>query len=338
MIGVKIYERAGDFPALFEEWRSLGINTAFVSAALASNREFRSTARAEGIALYIILPTFYNAEALKADPGLAAITSEGASARDEWVEFVCPSREDYRSRHVSFVEGLVRGCDPEGISLDFIRCFVFWEKVYPGRDPATLPQTCFCPVCLERFQRETGVRLPDGLGGTAPKAGWILARHPREWTEWKCGLISSMVERLAGEARRIKPGIKVNVHAVPWREADYGGAIRTVAAQDLPRIARAVDFIQPMCYHHMVLRTPGWVHGVVEEFAGRVPTPVVPSIQVGQAYIDKELTAAEFGEALREALRPPSAGVVFWNWDALDRAPEKKEIVRRSGTPARPLR
>jgi hypothetical protein len=144
-----------------------------------------------------------------------------------------------------------------------------------------------------------------------------------------------MAEILAGEARRIKPGIKVNLHAVPWRREDYGGAVLTTAAQDLPRIARAVDFIQPMCYHHMVLRTPDWVHAVVEEFAGRVSTPVVPSIQVGKAYIEKDLPPEEFEAALRAALQPPSAGVVFWNWDALDRSPEKKEIVRRLGMTSR---
>lgn len=329
MIGVKIYERDGAFPELFEEWRALGINTAFVSAALASDPGFRGMARTNGIALYIILPTFYRAEALAAEPGLAAITADGTPARDEWVEFICPSREDYRSRHAAYVMDLVRSCDPDGISLDFIRGFVFWEKVYPERDPETLPRTCFCPSCLDRFQRETGLRLQDGLEGTAQKARWILSHHPREWTDWRCGLIASLVEALAGEARRVKPGIKVNVHAVPWREADFGGAVRSVAAQDLPRIARAVDYVQPMCYHHMVLRTPDWVHAVVEDFAARAGTPVVPSIQVGKAYIDKELAPDEFAAALREALRPPSAGVVFWNWDALAASPAKKAIVKR---------
>ncbi len=335
MIGVKIYERAGDFPELFRDWRSLGINTAFVSAALASNPEFRGLARTNGIALFIILPTFQNPEALKERPDQAAITSEGKPAREEWVEFVCPSREDYRTRHVEYVKGLVRDCDPEGISLDFIRYFVFWEKVYPDRSPGSLPQTCFCPVCLERFQKETGIRIPGDLAGTVRQAEWILSRHLREWTEWKCGIVASLVETLAGEARRIKPGIKINLHAVPWRRRDFDGALRTIAAQDLARIGRSVDYISPMCYHHMVLRTPDWVHSVVEDFAGEVRVPVIPSIQVGEAYIDKPLLPEEFEAALAEALKPPSRGVVFWNWDALARSPEKREIVRRFGTPAK---
>jgi hypothetical protein len=329
MIGAKIYERTADFAGLFRDWRALGINTGFVSAALASNPEFRALARTKGIALFIILPTFQNPEALKDRPDSAAITAEGRPAREDWVEFVCPSREDYRRRHVEYVINLVRDCDPEGISLDFMRYFVFWEKVYPDRDPASLPQTCFCPACLERFQQDTGLRIPSDLAGTAGQAVWILSRHAEEWTEWKCGIIASLVEELAREARRLKPGIKVNLHAVPWRRGDFGGAIRTIAAQDLVRIGRTVDYIQPMCYHHMVLRTPDWIHSVVEDMASQVPVPVVPSIQVGEAYIDKPLPPAEFEAALREALRPPAHGVVFWNWDALSASPEKREIVRR---------
>jgi hypothetical protein len=32
----------------------------------------------------------------------------------------------------------------------------------------------------------------------------------------------------------------------------------------------------------------------------------------------------EFTRALDEALRPPSGGVIFWNWDALAKEPRKK--------------
>jgi hypothetical protein len=76
VIGVKIYAHEGSVPELFAEWRALGINTVFVSPALASQSPFRELARKQGISLFLILPIFYDPEALEKDPGLYAITAD----------------------------------------------------------------------------------------------------------------------------------------------------------------------------------------------------------------------------------------------------------------------
>jgi hypothetical protein len=110
----------------------------------------------------------------------------------------------------------------------------------------------------------------------------------------------SMVREIAREARAIKPTVLINLHAVPWRRADFAGGILTVAGQDFAAIARYVDYVSP-----------------------------IPSIQVGKAYLDTPLPTAEFAEALRQALAPPSRGVVFWSWQALEDEPEKKAVVRQ---------
>jgi len=328
VVGVKIYEYAGDFPALFAAWREAGINTAFVSPALGSDAGFRALARKGGVATFVIFPVFYGAAALERRPDLYATTDTGERAADDWVKFVCPTRADYRAEKVAALERAVREADPDGVSLDFIRFFVFWEMVYPGRTPQSLPQTCFDASCLADFSRKTGVAVPATLAGTPGIARWILANHAREWAEWKCGVIADAVRELAAAARRTKPGIRINLHAVPWRADDFGGAVRAVAGQDLARLAPLVDFISPMCYHHMVKRTPEWVHAVVEDAARTTGAAILPSIQVKEAYIPGPETPAEFRAALLEALKPPSRGVVFWNWAALAESPEKLAAVR----------
>jgi hypothetical protein len=338
VLGVKIYEHPGPFEPLVRGWRELGVNTVFAGEKLARDAGFRALLRQNGIALFVIYPVFQDPEALKARPELAAVTSEGLKARDEWVEFVCPSRDDFVREKADHLRELVAACDPEAVSLDFIRDFVFWEKVYPDRAPASLPQTCFCPVCLESFSRETGIALPEGLGGAPAAARWILANHADQWTEWKCGVIARAVETLATAARRSKPGILVNVHTVPWKADDFGGAARAVAGQDAARLSRQADLLSPMAYHHMVLRPPAWVHEVVADLAARSRAPILPSIQVAEAYVDKPLAPAEFQAALEEALKPPSLGVVLWNWDALDRSAEKKEIFRAAAALKKPAR
>ena len=151
-----------------------------------------------------------------------------------------------------------------------------------------------------------GVRVPAELATTPEKADWILARHAAEWTEWKCRTIARAAERLAAAARAAKPGVRVNLHAVPWREADFGGAAASVAGQDLARLAPLVDLVSPMAYHHMVGRDPAWVHSVVADFARRTKTPVLASIQVSKAYVETELSAGGIpgrpGRSLEAAL------------------------------------
>ncbi len=327
LIGVKIYAHEGALPELFGEWHSLGINAVFVSPALAAQGQFRALARERGISVFLILPIFFNPEELKGDAGLYALTNRGVKAKDDWVEFVCPTRSAYRSRRVEWIKTLVRELNPDGISLDFIRYFVFWEMVYPDRTLNSIADSCFDESCLNLFQKDTGIILPKGLAGLEAKAKWIQAQHRREWTDWKCGVITSMVRSIADEARAIKPKLMINLHSVPWRSGDFGGAIKAIAGQDLGALAALTDMISPMCYWHMLKRKPPWIREVVEDIHSQTKSRVVPSIQVGQAYISETLSTEEFKEALEEALSPPSGGVIFWNWDALAQEPEKKAVV-----------
>jgi uncharacterized lipoprotein YddW (UPF0748 family) len=222
---------------------------------------------------------------------------------------------------------LIRDLDPDGISLDFIRYFIFWEMVCPERTLDSIADSCFDQSCLDRFQRETGIKLPENLSGVAEKAHWIISEHRREWTDWKCGVISGVVRSIAETAKAVKPEITINIHTVPWRQKDFGGAIRIIAGQDLAALAARTDMISPMCYWHMLKRTPPWIHEVVEDVFSQGGGKVIPSIQVGNAYISEKVSVEEFREALEKALEPPSGGVIFWNWDALDKEPEKKAAV-----------
>jgi hypothetical protein len=328
MVGAKIYEYKGDFPALVSEWKRVGINTAFLSAELASKPELMALARNNGIATFIILPVFQNPERLTAHPEERAITGRGERAEDDWVKFVCPNREAYRNARLEYVRNLIATCNPDGLSIDFIRYFVFWEKVYPDARPDPLDYACFCPVCLEKFQSDARVSIPPELDTVSRKAEWILDRHRRAWISWKCRTITSMVADIAAEARRLKPGILLNVHLVPWRENDFNRAAQSIAGQDVQALAPLVDYLSPMCYAHMVKQDPAWVSSVVRDIGRRVKKPVIPSVQVKQAYLTEKLTAEEFGGYLREVIKPPSAGVIFWNWPMLAQDAAKAELVR----------
>ena len=329
-VGVKIYERHGDVRRLFADFVDLGFNTLFVSEALAGDREFRDLARRHGMAVFLIQPVFQDPDELKEKPDLFAVTNTGTPARDDWVAFVCPTREEYRRRRAEAIAGAVRRLEPDGVSLDFIRYFAYWERIFPERSYGSLPRTCYCPNCLERFSRESGLRLPSDVRAPAQAAAWIEANHLEAWTRWRCQVISSMVEDLTKRLRAARPGLQINLHAVPWRRDDFGGALRKVVAQDLPTLSRMTDFVSPMCYSAMLRREPPWIASVVKDFAGQSSSPILPSIQVKEYYPgDRTLDAVEFEACLRAALDPPSAGVVFWSWDLIEKAPENRRVIKR---------
>ncbi|MGB9906244.1 MAG: hypothetical protein ACPLRR_02520 [Candidatus Saccharicenans sp.] len=329
LIGVKIYQYSGDRQALLATWKKLGINTAFIGLELAGQDHFIQEVREAGFKTFLILPVFYNPEKLKNSPKLYAITGEGRPAKDDWVEFVCPGNRSYRQEMIDKARKLVTELKPDGLSLDFIRHFVFWEKVYPDSKLDLIQTTCFCPDCLKSFQQDTGINIPPDLSGYPAIPGWILANHRQAWLEWRSRQITSMVEEISRALRQVNHFLLLNIHLVPWRAADFEGARMAIAGQDISTLFRYVDYLSPMCYAHMLKRPPEWINSVVMDIQQSAPNPVLPSIQVKEAYLMGKLSLQEFDRSLQSALKPPSRGVVFWNWEALAESTQKQDIVRR---------
>jgi len=328
IIGIKIYEYKGDFSALAAKWYQMGINTAFISTNLAANDTFRQALKKKKIQTFIIFPVFQNPEVLKLDSSLYAITNKGKIAREDWVEFVCPSRVSYRKAKVDIFGKIIQKLNPDGISIDFIRQFVFWEMIYPDRDPGSINMACFCDSCLSAFSQQQHISIPDTCLSTSQKADYVLINYSEKWNTFRCDLIATMVKELADKARQIKPGLKINVHIVPWREDDFGGANIRVAAQDLRKISSNTNYISPMCYSQMLKRDAGWISDVVADMDKRATGRILPSIQVYPYYIDQSFTAEDFKLCVEEAIKPPSQGVVFFSWPLFEKDSIRMEVVR----------
>jgi hypothetical protein len=329
IIGVKIYEYKGDYNLLFDKWKEVGINTVYASVALLSDDEFKSLAKKNNINTYVILPIFYSPEDLERDSSLFAITQYGKRAEKEWVKFVCPSDEQYRSNKINYISEFVKKHHPTGISMDFIRHFVFWEKVYPEEKFDSLPNTCFDKRCITKYLKYIETDLPADVKTEQEIYEWIKENNFNNWVEWKNKLITDMVRDIVTKVKGIDPNIKVNLHAVPWRQNDYEGAIRKVVGQDFKSLSKYVDYLSPMTYSHMVKRKPGWINSVVKDIREISGSKILPSIQVGTAYLADSLTVSEFEQCLTEALKEPSCGVVFWNWDALASEKGKCNLVKK---------
>lgn len=329
IFGVKIYERDGDLEDFFIRLQSSGINTLFVSPQLARKSGFMSLATEYSMPVFLIVPTFYNPEALDGDTTLYAITAEGRKAVDDWVEFICPSRKQYRENHLEDLQSLVRELSPDGISIDFIRYFVYWEKVFPDQKLQDLQQTCFDDTCLADFSEQYEIRFPEEADDKVGKAKYILANYQEEWMRFKVHIITSYVNEITGILRKLDPSLQFNLHLVPWRDTDFEGAIRKIAGQDANDLSYLVDFISPMCYSHMIKRSPDWIHEVVEDLDSKAAKQIIPSIQVSTAYREEPFSVEAFRKALQAALEPPSKGVIFWSWEALEKDPDKLQVVKK---------
>jgi len=328
IIGIKIYEYSNDFNLLVEKWKEMGVNTAFVSKELAANQVFRQILKKNKIRVYIIFPVFYDPTLLKSDTTLYAITDKGRIAKDDWVEFACPSRTAFREIKINEAADLVSRLQPDGMSIDFIRQFVFWEMIYPDRRSESIDLACFCDSCVIKFCKSESIILPDTCVTTPQKAACILTRYPDSWNNFRCDLITSMVKEISEKVRTLNPKIKINFHAVPWRDTDFDGANIRVAAQDLQKISPYVDFISPMCYSQMLKRDADWISSVVNEMDRKAPGMILPSIQVYPYYVDDPFTAEDFRKCTHAAIKPPSQGVVFFSWPLFEKDTERMDVIR----------
>jgi hypothetical protein len=326
IIGIKIYEYDKDFNLLVDKWKEMGINTAFVSKELATNTLFRQILKQNNIQVYIIFPVFYDPALLQHDSSLYAITDKGRIAKDDWVEFVCPSRITYRTLKINEAADLVRKLEPDGLSIDFIRQFVFWEMIYPERTAESIDMACFCDSCVGRFCKLKGISLSDTCATAAQKSAYILNYYSDDWNDFRCDLIASMVKEISDKVRSIKQDIKINVHVLPWRDGDFGGANIRVAAQDLQKIAPFTDYISPMCYSQMVRRDAGWIESVVTNMDKKAPGKILPSIQVYPYYIYDPFTTEDFKKCISAALKAPSQGVVFFSWPLFEKDTVRTKI------------
>ena len=333
--GVKIYKLDSGLKNIFDKFDYLGINTIFCSPQIDSLKDFISLAKKRNKRVFLIVTVFYNPEALKKDTSLYAVTNRGRIAKDDWVEFICPENEEYLKNRIKYIIDLIRIYNPDGISLDFIRQFVYWEMVMPETKPEDIERGCFCKKCINGFKDFSRIKIPEDLSTTTEIADWILHNHKKEWGVWESEQIYRSLEKITKQIKAVNPKILINLHIVPWRKTDYGNGIENIAGQNLKRMSQLADYISPMCYNHMLKRKPEWICSVVRDISRRSYKPVIPSLQVEKEYLETKVSDEEFRDSVNNGLKPPSSGIVIWNWETLMSCPGKIDIVRNAFTKVR---
>jgi hypothetical protein len=297
--------------ALLQSW---GVNAIFGGYEEAA---FVSAAHRAGMRIYAELACFVGEAWWERAPASRPITETGQPLQQlKWYCGVNPSTPEVRQAQLSAFEALLRDYNLDGVWLDFIR----WPCLWEGADPAR-PRTSFDAATLAQFQRDTGLELPYDN-----PVSLLLKRYESAWTAWRCEQITTWVAEAKATLKRIKPQATLGLFSIPWRLADFDGAILNIIGQDFQALSEHVDVFSPMVYHAMCGRPPAWIGEVVEEVHALSQKPVWPIIQS----VDKprQLSAEEYGQALDVGLTHPDSGgvLVFTLEGALQ--PEKLAITQ----------
>lgn len=310
------------FAANCREW---GVNTAILHPGFFSDRRMIEALDKNRMGLWLNLPVFYNPEFLAANPDYYSLTSWGQRAIQDWCHFVCPSREDYLENFVREKTALAARLQPEFISLDFIRYFVFWELVALGGKAEVIEDGCYCPVCLAGFEQVLGQKIPQ----TIPSAEFIRRHARTEWGRWKSQRITETATRLISAVREASPGSKIWIKTVPWRQNDLDGAILHVAGQDIPALASLVDGVAPMAFTHILRQTPAWKKELLAEVKAITGKAVISYVQVEKVLRAEDISPEQFEAELKEGLAGDSAGISLFHYDFLAQGAAKVEILKR---------
>jgi len=270
------------------------------------DREFTEICKDKGIKVFSEIPLFVGEKYWKEDSTSRPTNAEGKYIeKEKWYAGVCPNKIWIREQKKAEIKKLIQEYDIDGIWLDFIRYPCFWE----GSDPK-LQQTCFCDDCLNKFQENTGIVLPESLKSRKEKAQWILTGFEDEWIEFKCNSITGYVQQIQNLVKNIDEKIMVGLFSVPWQQDDFEGGIKRITGQDLKALAPYVDVFSPMAYHKICKKNLEWIGNLASEVSLITGKTVWTTVQ-SMSSPDK-LSADEFINSIDTALEN-SDGVIIFN-------------------------
>jgi uncharacterized lipoprotein YddW (UPF0748 family) len=177
-----------------------------------------------------------------------------ATEAGQGCHWMCPSDERNRAIEKRAMLEPIERYGVDGVHFDYMR--------FPGR------QFCFCDRCKSLFEQQSGaqnVSYPEDVLGTGwhDRGPWVQA-----WASFRRDLISSLVEEIAQEARRLQPSVKVSLAS--W--GSTWGALREVAQDWFTWAEKGwLDFICPMDYTPDVECVRRAVQQQVAFAAGRLP-------------------------------------------------------------------
>jgi hypothetical protein len=298
-------------------------------------------AREAGLEFHAWIPAMIQGKNPKLDPALYAINGLGESAFDkpayvDYYKFLCPSREEVYQFLAELYGNVAELEEVDGIHLDYIRfpdvilAKGLWAKYNLMMD-REYPQFdyCYCDHCVNGFKEKTGI---DIRAVEDPS-------QIEEWKQYRCDLITGIVNRLA-EMVRTK-GKEINAAVFPGPNS----IARKIVRQEWDKWN--LDACYPMNYNDFYLKGTQWIGEVCNEgvtaLNNRIPLYsglfICPRPESKAQETDPEghgLLPGELEDAIRESVLNGAAGVCLFtpgrmtdeHWEVFEEA-IRKDFTRK---------
>lgn len=304
---------------------SLGMNAVFVRN-ISLNQEFYTTAKEQGVKVYVEFPTLNGKEYLHENSEAWPIDEKGEqSPPADWFIGICPTHEGFKDYRKEQLLDILDKYVVDGVFLDYVH----WHAQFETTEPI-LPETCFCDRCTKQFGKEIQREIP---GESIPqKASYILTNHDKEWRKWRSDILNSWIEDMGAILQGAQPEAKLGVFYCSWFPADYDSALYRNLGIDPVAIAERADVLSPMLFHHMKGRPTAWV-GEYTEWLGeaiqseKTENPIIWPIV--QAHNNPGVVSPEeFRQVMIEGSKKPSSGIMMFSDQSLVSEPEKLKVMR----------
>jgi hypothetical protein len=274
-------------------------------------------AKEAGLEFHAWIPAMIQDKNPKLDISFYAINGLGESAYtkpayQDYYKFLCPSREEVYQFLAELYGSIADLPEVDGIHLDYIRypdvilAEGLWAKYNLVMD-REYPQFdyCYCDHCVNGFKGKTGMDIKSVDDPS----------QVEEWKQYRCDLITSIVNRLADMVHA--KGKQINAAVFPGPNS----IARKIVRQEWDRWN--LDAFYPMNYNDFYLKGTKWIGEVSKEgvtaINNRKPLYsglfICPRPERKDDEPDPEghgLIPEELEDAIRESMENGAAGVCLF--------------------------
>jgi uncharacterized lipoprotein YddW (UPF0748 family) len=212
--------------------------------------------------------------------------SDTGEVQDRWL---CPSHPENQALEIAAMVEVARNYAVDGIHFDYIR--------YPGG------HFCFCDGCRARFEKRIGQTV-NNWPADVKKDGPLV----QQWLDFRRSNIDTVVQQVAEQARKVRPGIEISAAVFRNWPVDRDGV-----GQDWKLWCEKgwLDFLCPMDYTESNATFRNQVTAQLG-YAGKVP--VYPGIGLS-CWRDPQ-DVVKLVEQIEITRQLKTGGFTIFNYDA----------------------